>query len=271
MPSYSKIAATATAFLGMTAFPSIQDTFVSAENMLRKPHEEHQPVQATAPVKVKVLDEALCSGCKEFVQKSLAPAYELLGATVIELQIIPFGNARYVASEDDPNETVLECQHGAAECDANSYEQCVSLHLYPYPQRYLPFIHCLYDELPMSYSDELIDRSIYASCAKKSALDWNSIAACHDDPNRATALQQIAYALTSKDHQYVPWVEIEGTHAEMEDDDSLLKAICAAYIKKGGSHPACESEKEEVSAHRSSSTLSNKHSICLSEGDEITM
>ncbi len=222
------------------------------------------PVQAAAPVKVKVLDEALCSGCKEFVQKSLAPAYELLGATVIELQVIPFGNARYVANEDDPNETVLECQHGEAECDANSFEQCVSLHLYPYPQRYLPFIHCLYDELPMAYSDELIDRSIYASCAKKSALDWNSIAACHDDPTRATALQQIAYALTSKDHQYVPWVEIEGAHAEMESDDSFLEAVCAAYLKKGGCHPACA----ELSAPRSAVAPIEKISICHAEHEE---
>ncbi|GAX26040.1 interferon, gamma-inducible protein 30 [Fistulifera solaris] len=248
----------------IAAFSSFQDTLVSADNMLRKHQEEHVPVRAAAPVKVKVLDEALCSGCKEFVQKSLAPAYELLGATVIELQVIPFGNARYVASEDDPNETVLECQHGEAECDANSFEQCVSLHLYPYPQRYLPFIHCLYDELPMAYSDELIDRSIYASCAKKSALDWNAIAACHDDPTRATALQQIAYALTSKDHQYVPWVEIEGAHAEMESDDSFLEAVCAAYIKKGGSHPACA----QFSTPRTANEPTEKLSICHAEGEE---
>jgi interferon gamma-inducible protein 30 len=264
MSYYLTMRAIVNSFLFIAALSSVQDTLVSADNMLRKHQEEHVPVQAAAPVKVKVLDEALCSGCKEFVQKSLAPAYELLGATVIELQVIPFGNARYVANEDDPNETVLECQHGEAECDANSFEQCVSLHLYPYPQRYLPFIHCLYDELPMAYSDELIDRSIYASCAKKSALDWNSIAACHDDPTRATALQQIAYALTSKDHQYVPWVEIEGAHAEMESDDSFLEAVCAAYLKKGGCHPACA----ELSAPRSAVAPIEKISICHAEHEE---
>lgn len=266
MKARSKIS-TAAAFLGLVSFSFFQNALVAAENMLRKPHEEHHPLQATAPVKVKVLDEALCSGCKEFVQKSLAPAYELLGATVIDLQVIPFGNARYVASDEDPNQIVLECQHGEAECDANSYEQCVSLHLYPYPQRYLPFIHCLYDELPMSYSDELIDRRIFASCAKKTALDWKAIAACHDDPNRANALQQVAYALTSKDHQYVPWVEIEGVHVEMESDDAFVKAVCAAYIKKGGSHPACEAGED--SDLRTFRTPAEKYPICLVEEQSV--
>ena len=121
----------------------------------------------------------------------------------------------------------------------------------------------------MAYSDELIDRSIYASCAKKSALDWKSIAACHDDPTRATALQQIAYALTSKDHQYVPWVEIEGEHAEMETDDSFVKAVCAAYVKKGGSHPACE--QEEVSTVQSGVTPTETFSTCLADGEESSL
>ena len=192
------------------------------------------------PVKVKILDEALCSGCKMFVDEQLSPVYEALGATVIDLQVIPFGNAEYVPDKEDPSKMILECQHGKAECDANSYEQCVSLLLYPYPQRYLPFIHCLYDELPMGYSDDLFDRSIYADCARKSALDWKAIADCHDNELQSTALQQIAFALTPDYHTYVPWIEVNGEHVEIEEDDSLLKAVCKAYQASGGKHPACD-------------------------------
>lgn len=195
---------------------------------------------AVKPVKVKILDEALCSGCKMFVDEQLSPVYETLGATVIDLQVIPFGNAEYIPDEQDASKMNLACQHGAAECDANSYEQCVSLLLYPYPQRYLPFIHCLYDELPMGYSDELFDRSIFAECARHSALDWNAISECHDNDLQSSALQQIAFALTPSYHEYVPWIEVNGEHVEIEDDDSFLKAVCSAYAENGGSHPACD-------------------------------
>lgn len=165
--------------------------------------------------------------------------YHKLGATVIDLQVVPFGNAEYVPSKDDPKKRVLECQHGEAECDANSFEQCVAIMLYPYPQRFLPYLHCLYDKLTPGYSDTPFDRSIFSSCAHNAALDWKSIAACHDSPETAKALQQVAYALTP-DHDYVPWIEINGKHVELKDDDSFFKAVCKAYMEKGGSNPHCD-------------------------------
>jgi interferon gamma-inducible protein 30 len=193
-------------------------------------------------VKVKVLEESLCPGCKMFVETQLVPVYESLGATIIDLQVIPFGNARFVPRDDDPGKKVLECQHGPAECDANSYEQCVALMLYPYPQRYLPFLQCLYEDLPTKHGDENFDRSFFAGCARKSALDWENIAACHDDENQAAALQQVAYALTPDYHEYVPWIEVNGLHIEMEDDKSFIQAVCKAYTESGGSSPFCDPE-----------------------------
>ena len=211
-------------------------------------HEEEGKVTKVRPVKVKILEEALCPGCKQFVTETLTPVYHKLGATVIDLQVVPFGNARYLPSKEDPDKLVLECQHGEAECDANSFEQCVSLMLYPYPQRYLPFLDCLYDKLPIGHSEKKIDRSIFAGCAKDAALDWKSIAECHDNDNTARALQQVASALTP-DHQYVPWVEINGQHLELKENDDFIKAICQAYQEAGGSNPACdEVENLKVSA-----------------------
>lgn len=191
------------------------------------------------PVKIKVLEEALCPGCKEFVLEVLIPAYNKLGATVMDVQVVPFGNAEYVPDKHNAKKKTLECQHGVAECDANSYEQCVALALYPYPQRYLPFLQCLYNTLPIGSSSEKISPKYFANCAKKSALDWKTIAACHGDKQQAEMLQQVAFALTPE-HDYVPWVEVDGKHIEIESDEDFLIAVCQAYKAHGGSNPECE-------------------------------
>jgi hypothetical protein len=221
------------AFLGILLHSSLVSSSPRIED-------EVTALTSVPAVKVKVLEESLCPGCKMFVEQQLVPLYESLGATIIDLQVIPFGNAQYVPSKDSPDKKVLECQHGVAECDANTYEQCVALLLYPYPQRYLPFLQCLYEELPTKHGDEIFDRSFFAGCARRSALDWESIAACHDDENQAAALQQVAYALTPDYHQYVPWIEVNGEHIEMNDDNSLLQAVCKAYTESGGFSPLCD-------------------------------
>jgi hypothetical protein len=197
------------------------------------------PHSATPPVRVKILTESLCIDCKHFFDQQLFHVYESLGPSVISLQLVPFGNARFVPSDDDPGKQVLECQHGRAECDSNSYEQCVALSLYPDAQRYFPFFQCLYDELPMGHREEPFERSIYAGCARMSALDWRSIAACHDDTEQTASLQQKASSLTPSYHKGVPWVEIDGRHVEVDGENSFFGAVCKAYTTKGGSHPAC--------------------------------
>lgn len=66
------------------------------------------------PVKVTVLTEALCPYCEKFIVDQLFPTFEALGKTAMDLNVIPFGNARI----NEEHETV-DCQHGAGECDAN--------------------------------------------------------------------------------------------------------------------------------------------------------
>ena len=188
-------------------------------------------------VTVQVYDEALCIGCHDFILNELVPTFELLGETVMDLQIVPFGNA-HIADENDP--TSLQCQHDAAECDANSYQQCAAT-LYPTASRYLPFIACCYQNLKMGAVHKLFPTALFADCARRSALDWASIQQCHDDDDLAWQLQLDAFHATPADHEYVPWIVIDGEHYEMEDDetDAFLKAICAAYLAKGGHHSAC--------------------------------
>lgn len=189
--------------------------------------------QEIPKVQVRFLMESLCVDCKRFMVEQLFPTYGLLGDTVMDLKVFPFGNAELSASAK-----TVTCQHGLAECDANSFEQC-AIHIYPYAPRYLPFLFCLDTSLPMGYSDDIFPRSVFADCARRSALDFDSIAACHDNPEQSWRLQKQAAKATPKEHSYVPWVMINGVHTFDEEKDSLLHVVCKIYHENGGQHAAC--------------------------------
>lgn len=219
-----------------------RSTWKSLEKSLEKgvKHGAKQVKKATksssntiSPVQVQVYMESLCIDSKKFTLNQLKPAFELLGTSIMNLEVIIYGNAQL---EIDPPS--LTCQHGPAECDANSYEQC-AIDAFRYPARYLPFLECLFSTLPMGHRNESFDSSVFASCAQHSALDWTAIAQCHSDQDYAWNLQRQAAHQTPRDHTYVPWVVVNGKHSMNEDHDDLIQVICKAYIEKGGSHSAC--------------------------------
>lgn len=182
-------------------------------------------------VKVKVCTEALCPGCQQFVLKEVIPTYQALGDKVMDLQIVPYGNARM------KDETVT-CQHGVGECDANSWELCM-IHAFPDPKQYLPMLECLENSLPMGSHDEKFPVSIFETCAQEANLAFPKIQLCHDDPATAKSVVDKAAKDTPSDHKYVPWAIINGQHMDEERDD-LMAAVCKAYEAAGGSHPACK-------------------------------
>lgn len=184
---------------------------------------------ASDPVKVLVCTEALCPDCENFLQTQLVPAYLQLGPEVMDLQVIPFGNAHR------QSDGAIICQHGEGECDANVYELC-AIYMNPDPKDYLPFLDCLTRVLPMGHHDDPLDPSLFETCA--GSLWWSGIKACHDTPGAVRQLIQTALDNTPKDHTYVPWIEIEGTHLDEETHDFKTE-ICKAFVAKGGCHPAC--------------------------------
>jgi interferon gamma-inducible protein 30 len=186
----------------------------------------------SAPVKVLVCTEALCPDCEDFVLKTLVPVFQQLGPEVIDLQLIPFGNAKL---EDDG--TVV-CQHGDGECDANAYELC-AIHSNPDPKDYLPFISCLAEALPMGHHDDPLDPHLFQDCADDTSLWWSRIQACRDIPQAVGELVKVAASETPADHKYVPWIEIEGDHMDEETLDFKTE-VCKAFIASGGSHPGCD-------------------------------
>lgn len=186
------------------------------------------------PVKVLVCTEALCPDCEDFVETTLVPVFSQLGSEVIDLQLVPFGNAHL--HEDGS----IECQHGPGECDANAYELC-AIGANPDPKDHLPFISCLAEALPMGHHDDPLDPQLFQQCAENNSLWWSRIQACHDIPQAIGNLVEKAAAETPDDHKYVPWIEIDGDHMDEQTLDFKTE-VCKAFVANGGLHPACNGD-----------------------------
>lgn len=195
-------------------------------------------VDTPPPVVVQAFTESLCIDCKHFFINSLIPAYNQLGAGVIDLQIIAFGNA-----EIDMENKSVKCQHGPAECDANTWQQCAVRQTHA--PTYLKFFECLENTLPMGHKDEPFEEKIFAKCATQSGIEFEGLKRCHDNPVLRWMLQKENSDKTP-DHKYVPWVHVNGNLFDYETDD-FLAMVCKEYAANGGSHPACSSGIEQTS------------------------
>lgn len=192
------------------------------------------------PVSLTILTEALCPYCELLIQHDVTIAMAQLGPSVMNLEVIPFGNAEMTSK------TSVECQHGVGECDANVYELC-AIQLHPDPVKYLPFLTCLSRKLHPGFDNSTIPECPFRSCAKEAHMSWPSIQDCHSQ-EYYSVLQKASDR--TPDHQYVPWIILEGEHIERTEDFDLIVTLCEAYEKKGGSYPACtglsSSRKQEL-------------------------
>ncbi|GMH91453.1 hypothetical protein TrVE_jg11538 [Triparma verrucosa] len=178
--------------------------------------------RAADPVNVLVCIEAYCGACQEFMLYDLIPTYEDLGSDVMNVTVVPFGNA-HITDEDA---RTMTCQHGEDECSGNSYQQC-AISLYSDPTDHLPYIGC-FDEI----SGAMTVDEAFETCATQQGLDWDGISACHDDADQSWALQ-VAAAASTPDHTSVPWVVVNGEQYDQETD--FFEFICDAYT---GDKPA---------------------------------
>jgi interferon gamma-inducible protein 30 len=181
---------------------------------------EHQKV------KITLLYEALCGGCQEFIHTTLYPEiYQGLGS-IVEIQLVPYGNAK------NTNGTIV-CQHGPTECDINKYESC-AINYINGTNKAVPFIACLENEI--HNGKELA----YAStkCYKQERIGTNvqdKISTCHTGP-LGDKLQMDAAQLTDSvwpiKHKYVPWVLVQGVslNGVQSISKDLPLFICQWYI-----------------------------------------
>lgn len=170
--------------------------------------------------------------CEQFLTESLWPAYQDLGTNVMNITVIPFGNARI----DETHETVT-CQHGGGECDANLYELCAIAMVHQHVEDYLPFLVCNAQSLPAGFHTGPFAPEIFHACAMEAGLWWEALQACHDTPSLAWQVTLQAARATPA-HKYVPYVLLNGDL--LPDGVDFQTQVCKLYQQAGGHDPKCD-------------------------------
>ncbi|CAN6724221.1 unnamed protein product [Malus baccata var. baccata] len=83
-------------------------------------------------VTLSVYYETLCPYCATFIEKNLARIFDKGLITILNLRLVPWGNAS----------TATFCQHGQDECYLNSIQAC-AISVWPNVKQHLPFISCV--------------------------------------------------------------------------------------------------------------------------------
>lgn len=188
-------------------------------------------------VDVALYYESLCPDCQLFIRQQLYPTYLKIG-DIFNLTLVPYGNAEETKRGD---KWVFQCQHGPNECLGNLIETC-AISLLKNISVSFPFVHCF--EVTIERSGD--PKSVAEHCAKSSGIDYAPIEACVNGPQGNELEHEMAQKTDALEpqHEYVPWVTINGKHTEKiqkEAENNLLKLVCEYY--EGPKPPACEKQK----------------------------
>lgn len=183
--------------------------------------------------------ESLCPDCQLFIRKQLYPTYLKVGE-IFNLTLVPYGNAEERRSGD---KWVFECQHGPKECQGNLIETC-AIALLKNISVSFPFIHCFEENTEKSEDPQ--PAAIAEKCAKSLGIDYSPIETCVSGPQGNSLEHQMAMKTNAlkPQHQYVPWVTLNGKHTEKlqrEAENNLLKLVCKYYT--GPKPSACEQQQ----------------------------
>jgi len=201
---------------------------------------------AAAPAKIEfaLYYEALCPYCQDFVANNMNNALDKGVLDMANIKVVPYGNARTSSSG------AITCQHGADECTGNRLENCVLDRMTKASEtmfRKLKAIVCLETK---GWEQGATWASALDACADGFSLNRSDITTCYTG-SEGDALHRAAGEATPSDHQYVPWVVVDGTHVNTTDENQILDTnglfpwICNKWASIGGTKPAtCPSSKD---------------------------
>ncbi|CAK9233962.1 unnamed protein product, partial [Sphagnum troendelagicum] len=168
-------------------------------------------------VKVELYSESLCPYCANFIINYLNPFFNNGLIDIVELRIIPYGNAHIHADGS------LTCQHGQDECYLNIIQTC-AIRLWPKVTDWFPFIYCL-EKLPRATAAQ-----DWKSCVEPSHLDLAPLLECSASPLGEKLELEFA-AETDRlqpPHKYVPWVLVNGEPL-YENYEDVAIYVCKDY------------------------------------------
>lgn len=184
------------------------------------------------PVNMTLYYESECPDCKRFFSTQLYHTWKVLGTQVLNLTLVPYGNAR---EEKVKDKWEFDCQHGEEECRGNVIQTC-AINILGNINTYLPFIYC------MESRNVLPDKSA-KECAANMSIDIGPIIDCAngDKGNMLEHEMALKTDALNPPHEYVPWVTINGVHTERMErmaETDLLSLICETY--KGDPPTICK-------------------------------
>jgi interferon gamma-inducible protein 30 len=162
-------------------------------------------------------------------------------ADLVDFKLIPYGNAMTFPGD------VVKCQHGPKECTGNMIENC-AIDQMSYSNS-LQFIYCMETALMNQTEGKEDPEAASHSCFAKQSwgVSEDELKTCYTGPQGAL-LVKAAAAETDKDHDYVPWVDLNGAHSKGAEMN-LKATVCGAL---GASAPkTCSSIGPDVEPKRS--------------------
>eukprot|EP00271_Cylindrocystis_brebissonii_P011811 TRINITY_DN29770_c0_g1_i1.p1 TRINITY_DN29770_c0_g1~~TRINITY_DN29770_c0_g1_i1.p1 ORF type:complete len:280 (+),score=63.59 TRINITY_DN29770_c0_g1_i1:53-892(+) len=213
-------------------------------------------VSAKGPkVKVELFEESLCPYCSAFIQNELQDLYASPLFEIVDLKIIPYGNAK-IAPDDS-----IVCQHGPPECVGNLIESC-AIALYPDVTEWFPFIRCL-----ASAGLALEDKA--EACAEKAAIPFKPLEECYTSSLGDKLVRENGAYTDSLEpaHSYVPWLVVDGKPA-FDDYDQVAALVCEAY-QGNDTPPGCNGL---VGSKRSTEKRKEKiheNAVCHNMGNAV--
>lgn len=192
-----------------------------------RPHSPEPFFPAPLYIRSTLFSESLCPDCQNFILGKYWELYQTPGIAgeggIANIQQYVYGNARGAPGK-------ITCQHGPVECLMNTAQNCLIALANGNVSQWLPAIHCL-EGFGTNQEKHL------TACATASGYSTSAVNTCWKGA-QGKALDLAAAAATPADHQYVPWLTVNGVNICTEAGcDTVLAATCAAY--KGPKPAAC--------------------------------
>ncbi|KAL4351566.1 hypothetical protein GQ457_06G005630 [Hibiscus cannabinus] len=240
-------------FFVLAAFPfmfiSPSHSSLDHENVKNLP-----PAKHVGNVNLSLYYETLCPGCAYFITSDLVKVFQTDLYTIVNLRLIPWGNAKIVGDK-------IRCQHGDDECYLNAIHSCV-IHLWPDVKTHFRFIHCTEEqslEGPVGSKE-----AMWKNCSDKLGFRGDMINKCYSTGLGMKLLRRYGNetARLIPPHEYVPWVVVN--HTPLRGDfEKFVKYVCDYY--QGDPKPeACAKQSSSVSS-TSTKIATEIHPGCYAE------
>ncbi|XP_020585834.1 gamma-interferon-inducible lysosomal thiol reductase-like [Phalaenopsis equestris] len=167
--------------------------------------------------------ESLCPYSANFIVNYLAKIFENGIIDIVDLDLVPYGNARLKANG------TITCQHGPNECLLNTVEAC-AISAWPDLTEHFKFIYCV---------ENLVFKHKYKqweSCFLETGLNSEAVSDCYNSGygNKLELKYAAQTDALQPPHTYVPWVVVNGQPL-YDDYENFEVYICNAY--EGNSPP----------------------------------